>query len=113
MADQFLSIPPKAGFNKIEADSGTDPNVAAGVATLKMTSPGGDIDIAGDASLNEIQIGISTGAGLPSQAGHDGEALFTDGSMPYWAFITFSPNLDGGSPTSTYGAVSPISGGSP
>jgi hypothetical protein len=51
----------------------------------------------------------------PSQTGNSGKYLTTNGTNTSWAAVSGggSPNLDGGTPSSNYGGITAIDGGTP
>ena len=72
----------------------------------------------GDAALDRAYLGISGSGGLVPTGGLTGEVLTKDSNADFdmsWqpGGGGGSPNLDGGIPSSTYGAISPINGGTP
>lgn len=72
----------------------------------------------GNAALDRAYLGISGGAGgLVATGGIAGDVYTknsaTDFDASWQPGGSGSPNLDGGIPSSTYGAISPINGGTP
>lgn len=70
--------------------------------TAWLISTDGDIDVGVDPIIY-VQFGGGTGASLPSQGGHAGEFLTTNGSVASWAAITGSGGSSGANPTASVG----------
>jgi hypothetical protein len=90
--------------------TGGGPVTTDGVITL-----GGVLNIA-NGGTGQTTATASINALLPSQASNSGKFLTTNGTVISWATVTGgggSPNLDGGTPTSNYGGITAIDGGSP
>jgi hypothetical protein len=105
--------------------SGTVTSVDVSGGTTGLTTTGGPITTSGTITLAGI-LGIAYGgtgqttaisafnALAPSQATNAGKFLSTNGTTVSWSTISGgSPNLDGGTPTSNYGGIAAIDGGSP
>jgi hypothetical protein len=90
--------------------TGGGPVTTAGVITL-----GGELNIA-NGGTGQSTATAAINALLPSQASNSGKFLTTNGTIVSWATVSGgggSPNLDGGTPTSNYGGITAIDGGSP
>jgi hypothetical protein len=107
--------------------SGTVTSVNVVGGTTGLTTGGGPVTTEGVITLGGVLNIANGGTGqttataainalLPSQAANSGKFLTTNGTTVSWVTVSGgggSPNLDGGTPTSNYGGITAIDGGSP